>query len=123
MKRDARHWLFDILDKINVCEQLMEDVSIETFSADVPRRLAIERAIEIISEASRHIDEVDKASEPDLPWRSIADIGNHLRHAYHQVPVELMHDVATRYVIELRPAIERLYERHKRPSDPWPGRP
>lgn len=53
MVREARHWLFDILDKIAVCERLMDDVSLEAFEGDTPRRLAIERAIEIISEASR----------------------------------------------------------------------
>ncbi len=68
MDREARHWLFDILDKIAVCEALTTDGDLEAFVKDAHRRLAVERAIEIISEASRYIDDADKASEPDQPW-------------------------------------------------------
>jgi uncharacterized protein with HEPN domain len=93
MVRETRHWLFDILDKIAVCERLMADVSLEAFEVDVPLRLSVERAIEIISEASRHIADDDKALEPDQPWPKIADIGNRLRHAYHLVPADLIHAV------------------------------
>ncbi|RYG13874.1 MAG: DUF86 domain-containing protein [Caulobacteraceae bacterium] len=123
MTRDVRHYLFDILESIDHCERLIAGKSVADLERDVIARLALERAIEIISEASRHIPEDDKAMDGNLPWRQIADIGNHLRHAYHLTAVALIHGVATDGVAELKPVIERLYERHKRPGDPWPGRP
>ena len=51
---------------------------------------AVERNIERISEASRHIPEALKAKYPHLPWRAIAGIGNILRHDYPLTkPVEI----------------------------------
>lgn len=48
-------------------------------------RLAVERCLEIVSEASRFIPEDLKARHPALPWRGIADFGNVLRHGYEAV--------------------------------------
>ena len=46
---------------------------------------AVERELEIISEASRRIDERRKAAFPDIPWRKVADLGNVIRHSYQSV--------------------------------------
>jgi uncharacterized protein with HEPN domain len=48
-------------------------------------RQAIERNIEIISEASRRLPAAVKARHPKVPWRGIAAIGNILRHEYPAV--------------------------------------
>ncbi|MBU1348116.1 MAG: DUF86 domain-containing protein [Alphaproteobacteria bacterium] len=120
MSRGVRHFLFDILEHIRRCEHLMAGKSVDDLEGDFATRMAVERAIEIISEASRHIADADKATEPDQPWRNIADIGNRLRHAYHLTAVEQIHFVATEGLAALKPAVERLYQKHKRPEDPWP---
>jgi uncharacterized protein with HEPN domain len=41
---------------------------------------AVERGLEIISEASRHVPPDLQAPETEIPWRQIAAIGNLLRH-------------------------------------------
>jgi len=51
------------------------------FAADRFRQLGIERCLEIISEASRHIPDDAKARHPEIPWRRVADIGNRIRHS------------------------------------------
>ncbi|HEB79602.1 MAG TPA: DUF86 domain-containing protein [Rhodospirillales bacterium] len=43
-------------------------------------RRAVERGIEIISEASRQIPPEMKSNYPDIHWQEIASIGNLLRH-------------------------------------------
>lgn len=121
MAREVRHFLFDILEHIRRVEHLVAGKSASDLEHDFATRMALERAVEIISEASRHIPEADKTEEPHPPWRKIADIGNVLRHAYHLTAVELVHSVATEGVGELKPSIERLYQKHKRAEDPWPG--
>ena len=40
------------------------------------------RALEIISEASRHVPAEAKARLTNIPWRNIAAIGNKLRQEY-----------------------------------------
>lgn len=121
MAREVRRYLFDILENIHHCERLTAGRTITDLQSDPIARLAIERAIEIISEASRHLSDHDKSEDLNLPWRQIADIGNHLRHAYHLTAVALIFGVATEGVAELKPVIERLYRKHKRPGDPWPA--
>lgn len=54
---------------------------------------AFERFLEILSEASRHIPETLKAKTPEVPWRRVGDIGNHLRHAYHRVDAGVLWDI------------------------------
>jgi uncharacterized protein with HEPN domain len=57
----------------------------------------MQRGIEIISEASRHLPAPIKARYPALPWRKIAGVGNVLRHQYRQgsAPLlwEIVHDL------------------------------
>ena len=48
-------------------------------------RGAVEREIEIISEASRRVPKKLKATESGIPWHEIASIGNVLRHDYEIV--------------------------------------
>ncbi|WP_164738376.1 DUF86 domain-containing protein [Aquabacter cavernae] len=78
---------------------LLEDALPERLDAHRPTRAAFERFLEIVSEASRGIPEDWKLSvAPDVPWRRVADLGNHIRHAYHRVDTEILWNI---YVLEL----------------------
>lgn len=72
-------------------------------------RAAYEWFLEIISEASRHVPDAMKAAAPEIPWRRVADIGNHLRHGYDELNLEYLWNLfAAGSLKELRVAIERL---------------
>jgi uncharacterized protein with HEPN domain len=62
----------------------------ESFERDLAIRLAIERLLEVISEASRYIPSETKSKEQDIDWRRLADLGNRLRHAYHETDAGLL---------------------------------
>ncbi|WP_454630223.1 HepT-like ribonuclease domain-containing protein [Bradyrhizobium cenepequi] len=62
----------------------------ESFANDLVVPLAVERLIEIISEASRFIPVDMKVREPSINWRALADLGNWLRHAYHRTDADLL---------------------------------
>ena len=66
------------------------DVDQHAFADDRFTQLGVERCLEIISEASRHIPDHLKSAHPSIPWRRIADIGNRIRHAYHAVDSEIV---------------------------------
>lgn len=55
MARDIELILDDILEMIAVVEKAVSEKARSDFDADFLLRLAIQRAIEIISEASKHI--------------------------------------------------------------------
>jgi uncharacterized protein with HEPN domain len=84
-----------ILDAIARVKRLTAGVTFGHFEQDGTLQWAVERGLEIISEASRSIPESLKAEYADLPWRRIADLGNRLRHAYHQVDSLIVWKIVT----------------------------
>jgi uncharacterized protein with HEPN domain len=87
-RRSTKIYLHDIAEAIRMIEEAMAGRSLPEFAADMFRRRAIERALEIVSEASRHIPEDLLADHQQIPWRGVRDLGNVLRHAYHAVEAE-----------------------------------
>jgi uncharacterized protein with HEPN domain len=55
-------------------------VPLEAFETDWQLQWLVERGVEIISEASRHLTNELKARHPEIPWEKVAGIGNVLRH-------------------------------------------
>jgi uncharacterized protein with HEPN domain len=53
-------------------------------------RSAVERGIEVISEASRHLGRDLKAQHKDVRWKDIAGIGNILRHDYQRIDASII---------------------------------
>jgi len=54
----------------------------------------VERGVEIVSEASRHLPPELKARHPNIPWHKVAGIGNVLRHNYENVAAAVMWKLA-----------------------------
>ena len=71
-------------------------------------RMAVERLFQIISEASRFIPEESKASEKDIPWQRMADLGNWLRHAYHRVDPDILWNIVENDLDALKRSVERM---------------
>ena len=97
-----------VLDAITDINQILEKKSRAEFDGDRLLRLATERLLEIISEASRHIPEEVKAQQPAIPWRRVADFGNRLRHAYHRVDPDILWRIAKNDLAPLQAFAERV---------------
>lgn len=80
--RDSRGPLRDILRSCELVATWIAGRSLGEFATERMFRAAVEREIEIVSEASRRIADDLKTRRPDLPWRDIATVGNVLRHRY-----------------------------------------
>ena len=85
--------LSDIVEAIELINEEMAGVALDAFEADRRKRWLVERGIEIISEASRHLDDELKARHPEIPWHKVAGIGNVLRHNYQRVAHDLLWNV------------------------------
>jgi uncharacterized protein with HEPN domain len=82
--------LTDIIEAIERINGVLADVSLEAFENDWRRKWLIERGIEIISEASRHLPDDLKARHPEIPWQKVAGIGNVLRHNYESIAAPVL---------------------------------
>ena len=85
--------LRDVLDAIADIDGLLAGSTLERFTGDRTLRLAIERLLEIVCEASRHIPDDVKRAAPDIHWRKMIDFGNLLRHAYHTTDAAKVWDI------------------------------
>jgi uncharacterized protein with HEPN domain len=77
--------LTDIVEAIERIDSVLGDMSLEAFENDWQRQWLVERGIEIVSEASRHLTDELKARHPAIPWQKVAGIGNVLRHNYENI--------------------------------------
>lgn len=106
--RSLRPRLQDILDNIGIVEAAISGGDAVSFAANPILRLAVERAIEIISEAARNIPEEARARNPEVPWRNIIAIGNKLRHEYQRVDPDIIWNIAEVHLPALRPVIAAI---------------
>lgn len=106
--RNIRPRLLDILENISIVKGAVSGRDYESFVRDHILRLAIERAIEIVSEAVRHVPVEARDKYPQVPWRNIMAIGNKLRHEYQRVDVDIVWEIAQRHLPGLEPAIMEI---------------
>jgi uncharacterized protein with HEPN domain len=96
--------LADIIEAIELIRSEMAGVTLNAFEPDRRKRWLVERGLEIISEASRHLPAALKARHANIPWPKVAGIGNVLRHDYEHVA----HDVLWHVVCDDLPALENV---------------
>ena len=82
--------LTDIVEAIARIRAVRGGMSLESFDADWEKRWLVERGIEILVEASRHLPDDVKARHPNIAWRKVAGIGNVLRHGYEQTAPDIL---------------------------------
>jgi uncharacterized protein with HEPN domain len=77
--------IHDMLESIRGIEKALARKSLRDYERSWLLRSAVERGIEVISEASRHLGADLKARHKDVRWKDIAGIGNILRHDYQRI--------------------------------------
>ena len=111
---DAYLSLQDILDAITAIEDFTQGFTLESFERDAKTEAAVERKLQIISEAAIRLGNDDaEALCPDLPWHNIRGIGNWLRHEYHRVDSLTIWKTVTEGLPPLKTAVSKaLGEQH-----------
>jgi len=86
--------LTDIVEAIERIQDVLKNISLEAFETDWQRQWLVQRGVEIISEASRHLTDEMKARHPEIPWQKVAGIGNVLRHNYENIAAPVIWKLA-----------------------------
>jgi uncharacterized protein with HEPN domain len=106
-----------ILVAIEDINRALAAKSLAAFTSDRLLRLAIERLLEIVCEASRHIPDDVKATGPNVPWQRMVDFGNRLRHAYHGVDPDIVWNIVHDELPAVKSFVERVIrEEEERPA-------
>lgn len=73
-----------MLDASSKALALISDTSLEqyTLEENYVLRAATERLLTIVGEAAHHVSDKLKAENPEIVWRQIAGMRNHLVHGY-----------------------------------------
>lgn len=92
-------------------EQFTAGMDFEAFRSHPMAVAAVERKLQIISEAAiRLADEAERLC-PGVPWRDIRGIGNQLRHAYERIDLATIWNTVTDDLPALKAAVEATLKR------------
>jgi uncharacterized protein with HEPN domain len=86
--------LADIVEAAEHIRNVLAGVPLEAFEQDWQKRWLVERGLEIISEASRHLPDDIKDRRTEIPWRKVAGVGNVIRHDYERVAPDVLWKLA-----------------------------
>ena len=83
-------FLGDMLLSCDRIRQYLEGVSLEDYLTHSMRRDAVERQLQILTEAAFRLGEDAPKLCPTIDWRSIRGLGNFLRHEYDKITPQII---------------------------------
>jgi uncharacterized protein with HEPN domain len=110
MPREVLHVLTDILTAIERIEEFAAGHDELSIVEDAKSYLAIQRCLEIISEATRAIPPELQLARPEIPWARIRAFGNVMRHEYDGIAPVLIWRVVIDELPRLKRAVAHLRE-------------
>jgi uncharacterized protein with HEPN domain len=108
MARDPRIPLDDMIVAMDRIAEAVGTLTFEQFAADWRAQYIVERALLIISKASRAIPESSKEKHASIRWIGVRDIGNVIRHQYGSLSPSLIWNVVRDELPQLRLAITAI---------------
>ncbi len=106
------HALFleDMLDAMAKIEDFINGMDYSSFANDDKTLSAVIRKFEIIGEAAKNIPASVKEKHPEIPWKSMSGLRDVIIHDYFGIDAEIIWNIASRNLPELRPMIKKILE-------------
>jgi uncharacterized protein with HEPN domain len=117
--RDTDSSLRDIANAIDMIEQFTRGMDFNAFREDPKTIAAVERKLQIISEAATRLGSEAEERFPGLSWRNIRGIGNWLRHQYDRIELP----VIWKTLQDDLPPLKAVTLRALKPLPPGPNEP
>jgi len=106
--KNPRARLLHIRDEIEGVAMIVGGLSFVQYQGSYLHRRAVERAVQIVSEAAKALPPDFLAKYPDAPWSSIIGIGNILRHEYQHLDDNQLWEIATVHLPRLQPVVVQM---------------
>jgi uncharacterized protein with HEPN domain len=115
--RSQEQYLSDIDEAMTAARSFAEGRDLDDFREDRQLRYAIERALEIIGEATSNLSDEIKKRDPSLPWSEMRGLRNIVAHAYHRVDPARVWQVVISDLPEAHERIQTLLDEMRRAED------
>jgi uncharacterized protein with HEPN domain len=115
--KDKRVYLRHILDEIEYISVATQSLTFTQFTSNDTLIRAITRSLEIIGEASRNVPDPIKLEYPDIPWKSMTGLRNRIIHGYFDINYDIVWDVITVKLPEIKPKIQEIVRTLESPAD------
>jgi uncharacterized protein with HEPN domain len=83
------------MEAIDHIESFLDGITFESYQSDLKTKSAVERQLQIITEATIRLGEDADIIAPGPDWEGFRRMGNLLRHAYHRIDDEIVWNTAT----------------------------
>ena len=103
-----QQWFRDIPEAIAAIEAFTRGMDFETFRSNPMAVAAVERKLQIVSEAAIRLGREAEQQISGQPWRDIRDLGNQLRHGYERINIQTLWNVVTHDIPQLKAAVSRV---------------
>jgi uncharacterized protein with HEPN domain len=103
--------LEEILGEIDSIEDALQQQRRHHLVSERFLQRGIERSLEVISEAVRHVPDDVLAERPEIAWADIRSIGNVLRHEYWRIDSVVIANIVKNDLPALRTAVEAMLKR------------
>jgi len=110
MARSQEQYLADIEEAMADARRFARGHDLDAFQENRQLRYAIERALEIIGEATSNLSDEVKERDPSLPWSEMRGLRNIVAHAYHRVDPARVWQVVIRDLPQTHQKIRTLLE-------------
>ena len=108
---DYPQYLRDILNCIVNIRKFRPGMTIEQVHLDRKTEAAVERELQIITEAAIRLDDQADRLCPGPDWRAIRGFGNHLRHAYDRLNPDVLRTILDVDLPQLEPQVDAAVAR------------
>ena len=108
MARNVGVVFAEMLEAIAGIENAAAGKTLADFEREWLLKHGIQRGIEIIPEAARHIPAELRDRGPEIPWKQVIAVGSVLRHDYHRIANPIVWAVVTEDLPALKAAVEAL---------------
>lgn len=88
--QDPLQRFHDMVENIDRIADFTKGLSRKTYDGDIKTRLAVERCMQIISEAAAKLGATAEETAPEIPWADIRGMGNQLRHGYSELDADIV---------------------------------
>jgi len=114
MPRDPNVYLEDILSAIEFIESFIQGFSKNNLEDDPKTLHAVIRDLEVIGEAVKHLPDETKNLSHQIEWKKIAGLRDILIHEYFGIDIEIIWDVITHKIPDLKNAVKALIDLAKK---------